>query len=252
MRHIPNPPRSAVRISSRGFTLIELLVVISIIALLISILLPALGAAREAARSTQCLSMIRQFGMANHMYANEHEDVFVPIRDASGSQTVNWYANDTFAQLLGLTEGGSHWDPKWLCPSSYVAQNADEENLPWTEPGTRRLGRSYGYNVTRTETANQNANQQTRGIVRDVMVLSPSDNLMFADGLHDRLAYRASHSYTDELNLQPNAPAYRHMEAANVAFFDGHAATRSRQTMDLTMDEDAARKLWIYYRVLFN
>jgi len=57
----------------RGFTLIELLVVISIIALLISILLPALGAARQAARSVQCLANIRSLGQGSYGFATEHK-----------------------------------------------------------------------------------------------------------------------------------------------------------------------------------
>ncbi len=61
------------------FSLIELLVVIGIIALLISILLPSLASARSSARSTVCLSNLRQIGIQNSMYLNEYR-VFPPVR----------------------------------------------------------------------------------------------------------------------------------------------------------------------------
>lgn len=63
-----------------GFTLIELLVVISIIALLVAILLPALGRARAAAYQIICKSNLKQFGIALHLYVADNDDTF-PVMD---------------------------------------------------------------------------------------------------------------------------------------------------------------------------
>ena len=57
---------------AKGFTLIELLVVISIIALLLAILLPALGRAKEQAQKTRCLANLKQIGLAMHLYASDY------------------------------------------------------------------------------------------------------------------------------------------------------------------------------------
>ena len=93
-----NPPS---REGGSAFTLIELLVVIAIIAILAALLLPALAGAKERAKRTGCVSNVRQFLLAIHMYANDN-DQRLPS-GASDSHTPNGVLDDSIPVLSGNT-----------------------------------------------------------------------------------------------------------------------------------------------------
>lgn len=119
----------------RGFTLIELLVVISIIALLIGILLPALGAARKTAQNAVCMSNLRQLGIASVAYGDDH-DGYLPDTVTLGYRSFR-IRPETFVpeywhpryvgfgpETLGigalLGDGGymAYESDAWVCPSN--------------------------------------------------------------------------------------------------------------------------------------
>lgn len=102
---------------SKGFTLVELLVVIAIIGVLVSMMLPGVQAAREAARKTDCANRVRQLALATHMHHNTHR-YFPPARYESrpdadpsaqcGLETPTWLAR--VMPFIEQVELGSRWD----------------------------------------------------------------------------------------------------------------------------------------------
>ena len=122
----------------RAFTLVELLVVVGIIAVLISLLLPALSRAREAAKATRCLSNIKQLSNALAMYVNENNG-WLPVQPGDVSDFANPATYDTanpggwncLASLIHYLNGINNASSLWPC------SNATE--YPWSGGGDRCL-----------------------------------------------------------------------------------------------------------------
>jgi prepilin-type N-terminal cleavage/methylation domain-containing protein/prepilin-type processing-associated H-X9-DG protein len=129
-----------------AFTLVELLVVISIIALLMSVLLPALGRARKQARNVVCLSNLRQWGFAFAMYCDNNNSNFF-----SGQLNGSYDLGANFGRYWRVAMKRYCNNPKmWLCPETLKPQSDGEmtpqgalSNVAWAYEGD--IG-SYGLN----------------------------------------------------------------------------------------------------------
>ena len=148
--------------ATRGFTLIELLVVIAIIAVLISLLLPAVQQAREAARRTQCRNNMKQLCLAQHNYVDVHNSFAVSFTDITvltGLKILN--VTSWSSALLPYIEQGNVYDQidfsnsynaadtqtaaafandisTFLCPSA-----PDTGRVSWTIPAGTTLAAGY-------------------------------------------------------------------------------------------------------------
>lgn len=105
------------RVGRRAFTLIELLVVIAIIAVLISLLLPALGSAREAGRTAACSSNLRQLGVASLAYSNDARS-FLSSGPFDNRRKSGYGALDEVGWVADYKNSGAIDPGKVLCPSS--------------------------------------------------------------------------------------------------------------------------------------
>jgi prepilin-type N-terminal cleavage/methylation domain-containing protein/prepilin-type processing-associated H-X9-DG protein len=257
-KHLRASPR-------RGFTLIELLVVTAIIALLAMLVLPALAQAKQKARGIQCLSNLKQWGLAFTMYKDDYE--FIPRESCRRDGKVrmdNWAgvyhrtSSDVWYNALPpylsqpparnfafLSERAKFYESRLFhCPTAKFRDDVEADNYA-------------AFSLVMNSKLIQFPVREPECSIRWSTILRPADTVAFLDGRVNELEPKVDPLQFDTDLGQPSAYASRfaarHHQGGNLAFCDGHVAWyRGPAVVETRPGRNRGFAIWPEGEILWN
>lgn len=236
----------SIRSDTRGFTLIELLVVISIIALLVALLLPALGKARRAATATRCLSNIRALLFASQAYSEDWKGLVMPAQIDADQPFSNayWWPSRIMPYVAGSKQYYERSEQGVIthCPAVYsdwddsqIAGRARSYAMNKNAGELKKDGTAYDVNRPHPR-ANANLVTPSKWLYISDSTVPTSPNRVAADGNANDWA---NYPWPDEgFKKGRLVDVERHEKTAVIGFYAGNA-TRSDFVKN---DPDAVQK----------
>lgn len=190
--------------SDQGFTLIELLVVIAIIAILASMLLPALTLAKEKAKTAQCTSNLKQIAVAMKMYADDNREMYYCDKNGSINNGGEWFLNPRSTVLrkaideAGNLDGDAYWALGYSqyyvgnrklfgCPSLKVVDEWRDAGLNYPKEYWANSGYGLCQYLTKAYSGTGSQYGSGGGRLRSTGHLSPSSMILCQDAAEQNM-----------------------------------------------------------------